>query len=211
MASPRELTASILASALRIFDADVHHQQQHRMIHSSALQNYIPSTITTARRWLELSDPTVVTTDNSADDIDIEDDSNDEPIIKSTTTTNSNNSTTASSITPATSPTTTTTTIQKQSTNNELCTPRSECELCPHNYKVLIEKEDEKIKGDSCSKYGRRRLFDCTVLFQGKCLIVYEMGMYRKIDCYDVSLNCITHKLMFRNPLFYLQKKKNRK
>ena len=50
------------------------------------------------------------------------------------------------------------------------CTPSSECELCPYNYKVLIEKEDEKIKGeyDSCLKYGRRKQFECTVLFQGK-------------------------------------------
>jgi len=49
-----------------------------------------------------------------------------------------------------------------------VCTPVGECELCPHNYKVLIEKEDEKIKGeyDSCVKYGRRMQFECTVLFQ---------------------------------------------
>lgn len=54
------------------------------------------------------------------------------------------------------------------SNGTSVCTPIGECEVCPHNYKILIEKEDEKIKGefDSCEKYGRRMQFECTVLFQ---------------------------------------------
>lgn len=53
------------------------------------------------------------------------------------------------------------------SNGTTVCTPIAECELCPHKWKVLIEKEEEKIKGeyDSCLKYGRRRQFECTVLF----------------------------------------------
>ena len=66
--------------------------------------------------------------------------------------------------------TSSTTTTTSKSREVSPCTPSSECELCPYNYKVLIEKEDEKIKGeyDSCLKYGRRKQFECTVLFQGK-------------------------------------------
>lgn len=61
-----------------------------------------------------------------------------------------------------------------QKANNELCTPMAECEMCPHNWKVLIEKEDEAIKGeyDSCLKYGRRRQFECTTLFQGEFIVI---------------------------------------
>ena len=70
--------------------------------------------------------------------------------------------------TNSTSSTSTSTSSKSQEVSP--CTPSSECELCPYNYKVLIEKEDEKIKGeyDSCLKYGRRKQFECTVLFQGK-------------------------------------------
>ena len=52
----------------------------------------------------------------------------------------------------------------------ELCTPVGECELCHHNWRVMMEKEDEKINGEyeSCVTYGRRRKFECTVLFQGE-------------------------------------------
>eukprot|EP00577_Skeletonema_sp_RCC1716_P025395 CAMPEP_0113438152 /NCGR_PEP_ID=MMETSP0013_2-20120614/37800_1 /TAXON_ID=2843 ORGANISM="Skeletonema costatum, Strain 1716" /NCGR_SAMPLE_ID=MMETSP0013_2 /ASSEMBLY_ACC=CAM_ASM_000158 /LENGTH=173 /DNA_ID=CAMNT_0000328861 /DNA_START=183 /DNA_END=707 /DNA_ORIENTATION=- /assembly_acc=CAM_ASM_000158 len=43
-----------------------------------------------------------------------------------------------------------------------------ECELCPLKWKQLLDKDDEKIKGEfeSCTKYGRRQEFECTVLFQ---------------------------------------------
>ncbi|KAL9184403.1 hypothetical protein ACHAXT_002489 [Thalassiosira profunda] len=52
--------------------------------------------------------------------------------------------------------------------NIDLCTPTDECELCPYNWKVLNEREEERIKGEyeSCEKFGRRRQFECTVLFQ---------------------------------------------
>lgn len=47
-------------------------------------------------------------------------------------------------------------------------TPSGECELCPRNWRVAIERDDEKIKGEfeSCVKYGRRRQFECMVLYQ---------------------------------------------
>ena len=65
-----------------------------------------------------------------------------------------------------------TTTAQKQS---ELCTPMAECELCPRNWRVSNERDEEKIKGEfsTCEKYGRRRQFECTVLFQGKFIILF--------------------------------------
>jgi hypothetical protein len=52
----------------------------------------------------------------------------------------------------------------------ELCTPVGECEMCHHNWRVMMEKEDEKIKGEyeGCVTYGRRRKFECTVLLQGE-------------------------------------------
>ena len=85
--------------------------------------------------------------------------------IKTKNTTIKTNSTSSS--------TSTTTTTSKEVSP---CTPSSECELCPYNYKVLIEKEDEKIKGeyDSCLKYGRRKQFECTILFQGKKVLVFD-------------------------------------
>mmetsp|Transcript_19583 Transcript_19583/g.32086 ORF Transcript_19583/g.32086 Transcript_19583/m.32086 type:complete len:263 (-) Transcript_19583:249-1037(-) len=55
------------------------------------------------------------------------------------------------------------------SSNGELiCTPMEECEVCPHKWKQMLEKDDEKVKGEfeSCTKYGRRQEFECTVLFQ---------------------------------------------
>jgi hypothetical protein len=65
-----------------------------------------------------------------------------------------------------------TVTIPSSNNNNknELCTPMDECELCPHKWKQLLEKDDEKIKGEfeSCVKYGRRQQFECTLLFQGE-------------------------------------------
>jgi len=72
---------------------------------------------------------------------------------------------------------TTTTSTTSKSKEVSPCTPSSECELCPYNYKVLIEKEDEKIKGeyDSCLKYGRQQKFECTVLFQGKKVLVFDL------------------------------------
>ncbi|KAL3808879.1 hypothetical protein ACHAXA_010934 [Cyclostephanos tholiformis] len=49
---------------------------------------------------------------------------------------------------------------------DELCSPVEECELCHRSWRVMIEKEDEKISGEyeSCATYGRRRKFECTVL-----------------------------------------------
>mmetsp|Transcript_13526 Transcript_13526/g.27471 ORF Transcript_13526/g.27471 Transcript_13526/m.27471 type:complete len:284 (+) Transcript_13526:117-968(+) len=58
---------------------------------------------------------------------------------------------------------------QTTTSNGELiCTPMEECELCPLKWKQLLDKDDEKIKGEfeSCTKYGRRQEFECTVLFQ---------------------------------------------
>ncbi len=65
---------------------------------------------------------------------------------------------------------TTSLTKQASNKNNELCTPIEECELCPHKWKQFLEKDDEKIEGEyeSCTRYGRRQQFECTVLFQGK-------------------------------------------
>ena len=69
---------------------------------------------------------------------------------------------------------TSSTTKQAANKNNELCTPIEECELCPHKWKQLLEKDDEKIEGEyeSCTKYGRRQQFECTVLFQGELSII---------------------------------------
>jgi len=65
---------------------------------------------------------------------------------------------------------------QTTTSNGELiCTPMEECELCPLKWKQLLDKDDEKIKGEfeSCTKYGRRQEFECTVLFQGElCVLV---------------------------------------
>lgn len=57
-----------------------------------------------------------------------------------------------------------------QIVSDEICTPIGECELCPSKWKVLIEKEEPKMKGEyeSCFEYGRRIQFECTVLFQGE-------------------------------------------
>ncbi len=51
-----------------------------------------------------------------------------------------------------------------------LCTPIGECEVCPPKWKVMIEKEEQNIKGEyeSCIEFGRRMQFECTVLLQGK-------------------------------------------
>lgn len=81
----------------------------------------------------------------------------------------------------------------EQSANGtNVCSPLAECELCPHNWKVLIEKEDERIKGEyeSCVKYGRRRQFECTILFQesdssekrAKTLSEYRPCQYTESD-----------------------------
>merc|ERR1719203_2008777 len=47
-------------------------------------------------------------------------------------------------------------------------TPMGECELCPRGWRVSLERDDEKIKGEfeSCVKYGRRRQFESTLLYQ---------------------------------------------
>ena len=64
-------------------------------------------------------------------------------------------------------------TKQASNKDNELCTPIEECELCPHKWKQFLEKDDEKIEGEyeSCTRYGRRQQFECTVLFQGEFLL----------------------------------------
>ena len=56
-----------------------------------------------------------------------------------------------------------------------ICTPMEECELCPTKWKQMLEKDDEKVKGEfeSCTKYGRRQEFECTVLFQGEFYVFY--------------------------------------
>ena len=62
--------------------------------------------------------------------------------------------------------------------NGELiCTPMEECEVCPHKWKQMLEKDDEKVKGEfeSCTKYGRRQEFECTVLFQGELCVFYYL------------------------------------
>lgn len=105
------------------------------------------------RRKLQLE-----TTDNSADDKSYQ--------LLQKKFHNVTDAAAASAAAAATSPT-------KQASNknnNELCTPIEECELCPHKWKQLLEKDDEKIEGEyeSCTKYGRRQQFECTVLFQGE-------------------------------------------
>eukprot|EP01082_Thalassiosira_pseudonana_P007533 g6601.t1 g6601 contig23:848742-849575(+) len=32
--------------------------------------------------------------------------------------------------------------------STEVCTPSAECELCPHGWRVSVERDDEKIKGE---------------------------------------------------------------
>ena len=83
----------------------------------------------------------------------------------------------AAAVVSAASAAATSPTKQAANKNNELCTPIEECELCPHKWKQFLEKDDEKIEGEyeSCTKYGRRQQFECTVLFQG------ELSIYSKI------------------------------
>jgi hypothetical protein len=65
-----------------------------------------------------------------------------------------------------------------QRISETVCTPIGECELCPSKWKVLIEKEEPTLKGEyeSCFDYGRRIQFECTVLFQGECIIYFFGG-----------------------------------
>lgn len=50
----------------------------------------------------------------------------------------------------------------------EVYTPMGDCEACPRNWRVAIERDDETVKGEheSCAQYGRRRQFEYTVVFQ---------------------------------------------
>jgi hypothetical protein len=59
---------------------------------------------------------------------------------------------------------------QNQQMSEAVCTPIGECEVCPFKWKVMIEKEEQNIKGEyeSCIEFGRRIQFECTVLLQGK-------------------------------------------
>ncbi|EJK65541.1 hypothetical protein THAOC_13584 [Thalassiosira oceanica] len=61
---------------------------------------------------------------------------------------------------------------QQRSATETVCSPVGECSVCPHNWRVMIEKEDEKIQGewDSCKSYGRRRKRQCNVLFRDDAL-----------------------------------------
>lgn len=116
-----------------------------------------------SRRKLQL---TTTTTNNSADDeIDAYKLLQKKKGINATTT--------VSLATKHVDTTTTRTTNYSYNNNNELCTPMEECELCPHKWKQLLDKDDEKIEGEfeSCVKYGRRQQFKCTVLFQGELFV----------------------------------------
>lgn len=52
---------------------------------------------------------------------------------------------------------------------SEVCSPSDQCELCPHHWRLSIESVDETVKGEfeSCTRWGRRERFDCT-LFYGR-------------------------------------------
>lgn len=60
--------------------------------------------------------------------------------------------------------------------STEVCTPSAECELCPHGWRVSVERDDETIKGEfeACEKYERRQKHDCT-LFYGELLVCLVM------------------------------------
>ena len=72
-----------------------------------------------------------------------------------------------------------------------ICTPMEECELCPTKWKQMLEKDDEKVKGEfeSCTKYGRRQEFECTVLLQGEFYVFYVSKettcVHYYLFCYD--------------------------
>jgi len=59
--------------------------------------------------------------------------------------------------------------------STEVCTPSAECELCPHGWRVSVERDDEKIKGEfeACEKYERRQKHDCTLF--------YDTGSTKKV------------------------------
>ena len=59
---------------------------------------------------------------------------------------------------------------QQRSATETVCSPVGECSVCPHNWRVMIEKEDENIEGEweSCKRYGRRIKRQCNVLFLGE-------------------------------------------
>ena len=64
--------------------------------------------------------------------------------------------------------------------STEVCTPSAECELCPHGWRVSVERDDEKIKGEfeACEKYERRQKHVCT-LFYGELLVCLVMDSMR--------------------------------
>eukprot|EP00804_Cyclotella_cryptica_P014173 CCRYP_005595-RA/>CCRYP_005595-RA protein AED:0.32 eAED:0.32 QI:525/1/1/1/1/1/3/255/189 len=57
-----------------------------------------------------------------------------------------------------------------QQHSNEVCSAAGECELCPHHWRVSLETEDEKIKGEfeSCELYERRQRYDCTLFYDAE-------------------------------------------
>lgn len=143
-----------------------HHGHDNRLWITNSIQTYSSAISQKRRRRLELSPPSAVSaTDKNSEDEEENDNNNDDGKNKQPPKDTTTISTASSSSSSINNNSTTT-----SSTSAATCTPMAECELCPHNYKVLIEKEDEKMKGeyDSCAKYGRRRQFECTVLFREK-------------------------------------------
>ncbi|KAL7543518.1 hypothetical protein ACHAXR_013046 [Thalassiosira sp. AJA248-18] len=134
-------TLASVSTAETIFDST--NPPQHRRLKENTI-----GIADASRRWLELS---LESTNKSGDD-DNDDDDDDVPKKNY----NKSNSTTYVAL------------ETKQQQQSEVCTPVEECELCPRNWRVSNEKDDEKVKGEfeSCVKYGRRRLFECTELFQ---------------------------------------------
>ncbi len=72
---------------------------------------------------------------------------------------------------------------KKMITSKEQCSPMGECELCPRHWKSLLEKEQdeegftiasENGEYGSCTKYGRRQQFECTVLVHGERPLFYS-------------------------------------
>ena len=66
---------------------------------------------------------------------------------------------------------------QQRAATETVCSQVGECSVCPHNWRVMIEKEEENVEGEweSCKRYGRRIKRQCNVLFRGE-LIAYSHG-----------------------------------
>ena len=138
------------------------------------------------RRKLQLE-----TTDNSADDKSYQ--------LLQKKFHNVTEAAAAASVASAVSATSSSTKQAANNKNNELCTPIEECELCPHKWKQLLEKDDEKIEGEyeSCTKYGRRQQFECTVLFQGEFLLF--TGFYQNSLFFHQESTSQHYRIKFNN------------